>query len=214
MVQLPVGVMFRFWAPLTVEGLENIDRTRPGLLIANHQSFLDPLLLAVRMTRPVSYVARDSLFRIPIVGWILRRTYVTPISRTAARAATIRAAVERLEQGFLVGIFPEGTRSTGAVDDFRPGFTAILRRRDDVPVYPVGIAGADRVMPRGSILPRPRRLRMVIGEPIPPEELQARMTGESKSQLVPYVREHVVRTFEKAAGAEPGTTKNQDGRDR
>lgn len=198
-IQLPVSMFFRMWAPLTVEGLEHVDPSRPGLLIANHQSFLDPLLLAVRMVRPVSYVARDGLFRIPIIGWILRQTYVTPISRTAARAATIRAAVSRLEQGFLVGIFPEGTRSTGAVEEFRPGFTAILRRRDDVPVYPVGIAGADEVMPRGTIIPRPRRVRMVIGPPIPPEELKTRMTGESKSQLVPFVREHVVRVFEQAS---------------
>ncbi len=198
-IQLPVSIFFRIWAPLTVEGLEHIDPSRPGLLIANHQSFLDPLLLAVRMARPVSYVARDSLFRIPFIGWVLRRTYVTPISRTAARAATIRAAVGRLEEGFLVGIFPEGTRSTGAVEDFRPGFTAILRRRDDVPVYPVGICGADQVMRRGTIIPRPRRVRMVIGQPIPAEELKAHVTGESKSQLVSFVREHVVRMFEQAS---------------
>lgn len=198
MIQFPVSVFFRCWARLTVDGLENLDASQPGILIANHQSFLDPLLLAVRMSRPVSYVARDSLFRVPIVGWILRNTYVTPISRTAARAATIRAAVDRLGQGFLVGIFPEGTRSSGGVEEFRPGFTAILRRCPDVPVYPVGIAGANDVMPRGSIIPRPRRVRMVVGAAIPREELQRHITGESKSELVAFVREHVVVASEAA----------------
>ncbi len=196
-VQWPVSVFFRLWAPLVVEGLENIDPTKPGLLVANHQSYLDPLLLAVRMDRPVSYVARDSLFRVPGLGWLLRNTHVTPISRTAARAATIRAALQRLEEGFLVGIFPEGTRSSDGVSEFRPGVAAILKRCD-VPVYPVGIAGADRVWPRGSWFIRPRRIRVVFGPAIPAGEMGAIAAQGSKSELVDFVRKRVVELHDAA----------------
>lgn len=201
-VQLPVSIFFRLWAPLSVEGIEKL-REGPGLLIANHQSYLDPLILAVRLSRPVSYVARDSLFRIPLVGWILRRTYVTPISRTATRAATIRASLQRLEEGFLVGVFPEGTRSSDEIQPFRPGVGAILKRAD-VPVYPVGIAGANRAMPRGSLLVRPRRIKVVFGDPIPPEDLK-RLSGE-RSGLIEHVRDRVVdvfRTAEEGLTAKP-----------
>ena len=197
MIQLPTAVFFRIWAPLTVEGIEKVDQSQPGLFVSNHQSYLDPLILAVRLGRPVSYVARDSLFRIPFIGWVLRNTYVTPISRTAARAATIRAAVDRLKEGFIVGIFPEGTRSSGEVKQFRPGIAAILRR-SDVPVYPIGVAGADRVLPRGGLFARPRRIRLVIGDPILPETIREQAAKGTKEQLVDFVRDHVVECYAEA----------------
>lgn len=196
-IQFPVSVFFRVWAPLTVEGLEHIDPEKPGLLVSNHQSYLDPLLLAVRMTRPVSYIARDSLFRVPGIGWILRNTYVMPISRTAARAASIRAALQRLEQGFLVGIFPEGTRSADSVSEFRPGVAAVLKR-SDVPVYPVGIAGASAVWPRGGWFIRPKRIRVVFGQAIPVSEIDGVSSSGAKTQLVEYVRTQVVAMQQQA----------------
>ena len=110
----PGWLFFRLWLRVRCSGIENIDNSRGGLLLINHQSFLDPMLAAVLLTRPVSYLARDSLFRVPVLGWLLRRTYVIPISREAARGGSIRLAVERLEQGFLLGVFPEGTRSSGS----------------------------------------------------------------------------------------------------
>lgn len=198
-IQLPTSIFFRVWAPLKVEGLEHIDPDQPGLIVSNHQSFLDPLLLAVRMTRPVSYVARDTLFKIPFIGWVLRNTYVTPISRTAARAATIRAAIGRLEEGFLVGIFPEGTRQIGDVADFRPGVTAVLKR-SSVPVYPVGIAGADRVWPKGTWFIRPRRIRVVFGPPISRAKIDSLSKAESKSELADYVRDRVIELQQQARG--------------
>ncbi len=113
----------RSWIRLRASGQENIDNTRGGLFLINHQSFLDPLLVAVLLSRPVSFLARDSLFKVPFIGWVLRSTYVIPISREAARGGSIRVAMERLDAGFLVGIFPEGTRSlTEEVKSFRPGF--------------------------------------------------------------------------------------------
>ena len=156
---------------MNCSGLENIDNTKGGLLLVNHQSFLDPLLAALSLTRPVSYLARDSLFKLPVLGWLLRHTYVIPISREAARGGSIRLALERLEQGYLIGIFPEGTRSSGTeVRVFRPGFLAVVRRTNQ-PVYPVGIVGSDRVMPRGAWFIRPGRIQVVYGTPFTPDEM-------------------------------------------
>jgi len=167
----PCWALCRTWLRVNCSGLENIDNTKGGLLLVNHQSFLDPLLAALWLTRPVSYLARDSLFKLPVLGWLLRGTYVIPISREAARGGSIRLALERLGQGFLIGIFPEGTRSSGTeVRVFRPGFLALVRRTNQ-PVYPVGIVGADRVMPRGAWFIRPGKIQVVYGTPFTPEEM-------------------------------------------
>ena len=172
LVRVPFWLFCKSWVRLRVVGREHIDSTRGGLFLVNHQSFLDPLFVAVFLGRPVSYLARDNLFRIPVIGWILRKTYVIPISREAARGGSIRLALERLESGFLVGIFPEGTRtSDGKVGDFRPGFLALARRTQQ-PIYPVGIVGADRVMPRSSNWIRPGRVDVVIGAPLTLSERQ------------------------------------------
>ncbi len=174
----PCWLLCRIWLRVNCSGLENIDHTRGGLLLVNHQSFLDPLLAAESLTRPVSYLARDSLFKLPVLGWLLRHTYVIPISREAARGGSIRLAVERLERGFLIGIFPEGTRSSGTeVRAFRPGFLAMVRRTNQ-PVYPVGIFGSGRAMPRGAWFIRPGQIRIVYGTPFTPEELARLQSGD------------------------------------
>lgn len=172
LIRVPFWLFCKTWVRLRVVGREHIDNTRGGLFLINHQSFLDPLFVAVFLGRPVSYLARDNLFRVPVIGWILRNTHVIPISREAARGGSIRIALERLESGFLVGIFPEGTRtSDGKVGDFRPGFLALARRTQQ-PIYPVGIVGADRIMPRNSNWIRPGRVDVVIGAPLTLSERQ------------------------------------------
>jgi 1-acyl-sn-glycerol-3-phosphate acyltransferase len=186
----PVWALCRMWLRLTGSGLENIDNTKGGLLLINHQSFLDPMLAAVLLTRPVSFLARDSLFKVPGLGWLLRRTYVMPISREAARGGSIRLAVERMEQGYLVGVFPEGTRSSGAeVRVFRPGFLAMVRRTNQ-PIYPVGMSGSDQAMPRGAWFIRPKRIHIVYGKAFTPDEL-ARLESGDDNGFCELAHQHV-----------------------
>jgi len=199
MIHVATSLFTHSWLRLTVTGRENIDNTRGGILLFNHQSFLDPLLAAVRLNRPVSYLARDSLFRIPVVGWILRKTYVTPLNRTAFRGSSIRQALERLEDGFLVGMFPEGTRTPdGEVKSFRPGFLSLVRR-GDVPIYPVGIAGADRAMPRGAWFIRPVRITIHYGEPLTAIECEQLRSGKDEKAVAELVRQRVIENQTLAA---------------
>lgn len=190
------AVMLRF----RVKGLENVPQTGGGLVLINHQSSLDPLLAGAALKRPISYVARDSLFPLPFIGWVLRKTYVLPINRDSASSRVIKAMIRRLEHGFLVGMFPEGTRSSdGKVGLFKPGFIAMIRRCP-VPIYPVGIAGAHDAMPKGRLIPRFRRVRVVYGEPITPEELKPYLEHGREEQLVAIVRERII-ACQKAAEA-------------
>ena len=210
--QFALRLVFVTWLRYRARGAEKIPTTGGGLVLANHQSSLDPLLVGLPLSRPVSYLARDSLFRLPVLGWVLRNTYVMPISREAASSATIKGAVQRMRHGFLVGIFPEGTRSSdGTVGPFKPGFIALLRR-GKVPVYPVGVAGAHEAMPRDRLLLRPRRVTIVFGDPLTPEEIERYSGRGQEDALVALARERVIacqREAEQwrrcsAAGRRPG----------
>lgn len=185
-----------FWLRFQARGIERLPKTGGALLIINHQSFLDPLLVGLPLQRPVSFLARDSLFRVPVVGWILRNTYVVPINRDAASTAALRESIRRMQAGFLVGIFPEGTRSAdGNVGEFKPGFLSLVRRTG-LPVCPVGVAGAYEAMPRGATIARPGIVRVVYGEPIPAEVFADRSRDDALQQLV---RDAVIACQQEAA---------------
>ena len=190
--------VFCFWLGYRARGQERLDEAGGGLVLANHQSFLDPLLVGLPLHRPISYVARDTLFKIPVIGWILRNTYVMPISRESASSASLRETIRRMQHGYLVGLFPEGTRTeTGEVGPFKPGFVALIRRAK-LSVYPVGISGAFQAMGRGSWFMKPARVRIVVGEPISVEEL-AQFAGRDKDDaLIELVRSRIVECYEQA----------------
>lgn len=160
---------FRLWVRTGALHVDRLDRERGGILLINHQSYLDPILVVVRIARPVAYLARDSLFKIPGLGFILRNCFVVPISRRAFRGSSVHAALERLERGFLIALFPEGTRNSGPPDEFRPGFLAFIKRTD-APVYPVAVVGADSVLPKGAWFPRPKAVTIVYGHALTVKE--------------------------------------------
>lgn len=191
--------IFCFWLQYRARGHEQLQESPGALLLANHQSYLDPLLVGLPLQRPVSFLARDSLFRVPVVGWILRQTYVMPINRDAASTASIRDCLRRLEQGYLVGIFPEGTRtSDGNLGELKPGFVAIVRRTDR-PIIPIGIAGAFEALPRGAWWLRPARVRVVFGAPIERSELEPLLGKDRESELLELIRTRIAACCASAA---------------
>ncbi|MEO2015784.1 MAG: lysophospholipid acyltransferase family protein [Fuerstiella sp.] len=195
MIHAILYLPFRLWCRTVVIGRENIDNTQGGIFIVNHQSFLDPLFVGVRLTRPLSYLARDSLFKLPFIGWICRKTHVIPISRTAFRGSSIRTAIDRLKKGFLVGIYPEGTRSSGAPKEFRPGFLSLVRRVD-VPIYPVAVIGADKAMPRNAWFIRPVKVTVVYGKALTPDQHQRLLDGGDDKALAAEIRDMVAKLYE------------------
>lgn len=202
-----IQVIFATWLRFRARGLEHIPANGGGLVLGNHASFIDPLLIGLPLTRPVSFLARDNLFRVPVIGWILRNTYVKPINRENTSTAVIRETVQRLEQGFLCGMFPEGTRSeTGEVGEFKPGFIA-LARRIQLPIYPVGIAGSHLAMGRKSFFLKPYRVRVVFGAPILPEEIAALKERGHEQELVDFVRNRVVACQQEAEAWRLGITR-------
>ena len=159
-----VPALFR----VRVFGRENVP-ARGGVLIAsNHQSFLDPVFVAVGLARPVNFMAREDLFRGLLFGALIRSLNAFPVKRESGDLAAVRAAVDRLKRGSLLLMFPEGTRSRdGSIGRLKDGF-AVVAARADAMVAPVVIEGAHRAWPRGQALFEPRNVWVAFGRPLAP----------------------------------------------
>lgn len=144
-----------------------VPRQGPLVVVANHGSHLDPPLLGHALGRPVAFMAKAELFRIPILGSIIRACGAYPVKRGASDREAIRTATARLEEGWAIGVFLDGTRQTdGRVNQPRPG-AALLAARSGAPLLPVAIINSHRALGRGRRWPRLVPVALRIGEPIP-----------------------------------------------
>jgi 1-acyl-sn-glycerol-3-phosphate acyltransferase len=148
----------------------------------------DPPLVGITCQRRMNYLARDTLFPIPILGSLIRFLDAIPIDREGVGLSGIKETLRRLKAGELVLIFPEGTRtSDGDVKPLKPGFIS-LARRGRVPLIPVGLDGAFQAWPRSSRFPRLGRVAVAIGEPINAEQIAALTDDELLSELERRIR--------------------------
>lgn len=173
---------------LRVIGRENWPQTGGGLICANHQSMFDPPLVGLTCQRRMNFLARDTLFPVPILGPLIRFLDAIPIDREGVALSGIKETLRRLKAGELVLIFPEGTRtSDGNVRPLKPGFIA-LARRGHVPLIPVGLDGAFQVWPRSSRFPRFGRVAVAIGQPINIEQIAGMTDDELLAELERRIR--------------------------
>lgn len=164
-------------------GFEQIPETGPAVLIANHVSYVDGLVLHAAINRPIHFVIDKDIFEVPGVNYFMRRHGSIPI---APKREIVEAALDKvseyLKAGELVCIFPEGRLTyTGSLGRFKPGIESIIKR-DPVPVYPIALNGLwGSVFSRKYIKSRfrwwPRsfrrgEVRAICGAAIPPEEVR------------------------------------------
>jgi 1-acyl-sn-glycerol-3-phosphate acyltransferase len=152
---------------LKVWGIEHVPRTGGVLLVSNHQSFLDPILLGVRLPRSLSYMARSELFEItPVFTWLIRSLGAFPVRQTGSAAGAIKEAVERLQEGRALNIYPEGSRTeTGEIGPMEKGVALVIRKAK-VPVVPVAIDGSFEAWRKGTKIFRPHPIRLLFGPPM------------------------------------------------
>jgi 1-acyl-sn-glycerol-3-phosphate acyltransferase len=167
-----VGPLVRLYCRPTIEGAENIPETGGALLASNHLAVADSILLPLMVRRRISFMAKREYFVQPgFVGWCKKQFFTAlgqvPVERgsSAARAA-LDTGNRLLREGKLFGIYPEGTRSPdGRLFKGKTG-VARMALESEVPVIPVAMFGTDKVNPIGSVLWRPRKVRIKIGEPL------------------------------------------------
>ncbi len=152
-----------------VFGQLRVPRRGGVLIVSNHQSYLDPILLSLGFERSVSFMARRTLFRNPAFGRLIALLNAFPVTRGGVDTAAMREAVRRLQDGECLVVFPEGTRtSDGKIVPLRPGILALVERAD-VLIVPAVIEGAFEAWPRGSA-PRMGEISVLYGSAIRPEE--------------------------------------------
>lgn len=186
---------------LRITGRENIPRQGAMLIISNHQSFLDPVILGVAgWTRQQFFVlARDSLFRNFLFGGLIHALNARPVQRGAADIKAMRFAIDLLKGGDSLMIFPEGTRTeTGATLPFKSG-VLMLVKRSGATVVPAAVEGPFGIWPRDRSRPKLfGRVGVQFGEPIPAEQLLAMDSEEALVSLrekIEHMRQQIADNF-------------------
>ena len=170
------GLVFRRYCRLRVQGREHIPPHGPAVITANQLSMLDPFLVGYTLgsPHPIAFMAKQELFRVPVVGFALIQWSAFPVDRARKDTGALRTALTVLKAGEILGMFPEGTRSTtGELQELRTGALR-LAIRTRAPLIPVGIEGTDRSLPRHGRIPRPARITVTYGAPMDLHELYAR----------------------------------------
>ncbi len=152
---------------LKVYGARHIPRKGGVLLVSNHQSYLDPVLLAVQLLRPMSYMARATLWKNPIFAWLITSLNAFPVRRGEGDVGAVKESIRRLEAGHMLALFPEGTRTrTGDIKSLEPGVALVLRRASGATIVPVVLDGSFQAWPKGWKLPRAYPVRVLYGPPL------------------------------------------------
>ena len=162
MVALTIGARIR------VHGTGHVQPGRPYVYMANHSSLIDTPALFAYLPYQFKIMAKKELFYVPFMGWHLWTSGNFPVDRSNARktATSLRRVIEGVSAGKSLAVFPEGTRTPdGRLQEFKPGMFKIALRAG-VPIVPVTIRGTFKLLPKTTLVPRPGRVDVFIGEPI------------------------------------------------
>ena len=197
MLRFVAWLLIHSFYRLRQSGIENIPDDGPAVLISNHVSFVDPLVIAAASRRPIRFVMDHRIYRLPLIGFVFRHMHAIPIAPAREDAAMMEAAFEEVAQalaaGELVAIFPEGRiTDSGELYTFRPGVQRIVGRTP-VPVIPMalqGLWGSFFSRKDGPAMSRPlrrgmfSRIALTVGTPVTPEAA----TPEHLQQIVAGLR--------------------------
>ena len=169
---------------LRASGRDHIPDQGPVLLVSNHLSHLDVLILGILLNRPLNYVARSTLFIGPL-GWFIRSVGAFPINRDGMGAEGFKETLRRVRSGGIVTLFPEGTRTEdGDLGEMKSGIARLVAR-SKAPVVPAAIAGSFEAWPKSRVYPVAHPLRVHFGAPI---------TTDQMSDLDPDALTALIRT--------------------
>jgi 1-acyl-sn-glycerol-3-phosphate acyltransferase len=193
---------FTYGFSLRHDGWGNIPTSGPLLVLSNHQSMFDPVLVGLASRRYLSYLARKNLFEQPVLAPLIRSLNAIPIDRGLGKDG-IQAVLNALGQGQAVLAFPEGERThSGEVQQLKPGVSLLIKRLN-CPIVPVGIAGAFAAWGRYTKIPQPSPLFLIpgpstiavsVGRPIDP----ARYQGMDRDGMMADLHSELLNQFEKA----------------
>lgn len=184
-VRYPVRFLYKLFYDFRIEGAENIPQDKPVVLASNHRSYADPVILTMPMKLPVSYMAKEELFKNKLFGWFIRKLGAFPVVRGSGDMSVIDDSIRILESGRNLVIFPEGTRSKdGRVGKGKTG-VALIAAKSGADVVPCGIIF------EGEKLRFRSKLTLRFGKPIKAEELAV---GDDRNELK-TVKKRIMRAI-------------------
>lgn len=147
-------MVLRLYFRIRIEGYDNIPDKGGHIIVANHVSFLDPVLICAYTLRAVHFLTYAMYYDMRGLHWFLKRMHAIPVKKDGKDISALKKALRLLRAAELVGIFPEGERSlTGQLGEGSPG-VALMALKAGVPILPIGVIGAYEAFPRGANFPR------------------------------------------------------------
>ena len=185
------AVVFRTLWPLRIEGVNYVPKKGAAVIVSNHLSLIDPFVIGYGAGRIVNFMGKQELFKNPLLGLWLRKLGAFPVDRSRTDPAALRTALTVLKSGELLGMFPEGTRSTsGDMLEFRAG-AARLAARTQTPIIPAIVMNTNNALPPGKFL-RPARISVRFGPPFELTELYGRNDkGEAMERAMLLIKDHI-----------------------
>jgi 1-acyl-sn-glycerol-3-phosphate acyltransferase len=173
----------RIWFRSVIANPERVPLTGPVILASNHASFADPPLVGSSLPREISYLARDTLFHKPLLGWYIRQLNAVPVNREGGGGPGLKAILDRLNSGGGIVLFPEGTRTPdGNLLPAKSGIGLIVAK-STAPVVPVRLGGTYEAWGRHRAWPKLGRVRIQFGEPMHFEALRAELKTAEKARV-------------------------------
>jgi 1-acyl-sn-glycerol-3-phosphate acyltransferase len=199
-----IEALFRVLFTYDCLGEQNLPARGPAVVAANHPSYLDPVLLSLQARRPIRFMAWDALFRVPLLGALIRTFGAFPVDTRRGKG---REAYERakalVQSGEVVGLFPEGHRSrTGWMEPQLREGAARLSWETGALLVPATIAGAYRAWPHFQALPRPARIRVRFHEPIDPAPYRNQPEEVALPALLAELQRRVDRSLQPGVKAD------------
>ena len=196
-------VMFAVYFRWRVFNPERVPLTGGVILASNHASFLDPPLVGSGLPRAINYLARESLFRFPGIGALLRSWNSVPVDRDGGGAKGLKTILDRLLAGGGIILFPEGTRTTdGQLQPARSGI-GLTVIKSEAPVVPVRVFGTFAAYGRRHKFPRPYRVVVKYGRPLDFAKLRAEAKICAKPRLKEIYQEVADEIMAAIAKLEP-----------
>jgi 1-acyl-sn-glycerol-3-phosphate acyltransferase len=161
-------VVILFW-PLKIEGENVVNHQGPLIVVANHVSYLDPVIVGIAVKRPINFIAKKEVFDIPILGFILKKLGVIPVDKKNINPTSVKKTINLLKKDHIIGIFPEGTRSlNGQLLKLNSGMIKIALQTN-APIIPIGINGTFDFYPPHAKMPaffKRKNIYVHFGKPI------------------------------------------------
>ncbi|MDJ0594560.1 MAG: lysophospholipid acyltransferase family protein [Pleurocapsa sp. MO_226.B13] len=163
-----VSPLLHTYFRVKIYGAENVPQSGGVIAVSNHASYFDPPILSNCVRRPVAFMAKEELFRVPVFKQAIQLYGAYPVKRSQGDRAALRAAMQAIESGWVAAVFLQGTRSADARITAPKLGAAWIAAKSQVPLLPISLWGTEKILVKGSSFPQPVPLTVRIGKAIAP----------------------------------------------